>query len=95
MMGGVELGLDVAFYLYPCSLFATLAVSQLVRYRHRNDQSSAVVVDEKRAEKVNKLHNRLIRLVQSFLPALLVRPHARQTIAPFSQILTVQLSWSV
>lgn len=70
-MNGVELGLEIAFYLYPCSLFASLALAQLVRYRHRNDRVSAVV-DEKRAEKVNRLHNRLIRIVQSLLPPLLV-----------------------
>jgi hypothetical protein len=72
MTTGVEVGLEVAFYLYPCGLFVTLALSQLVSYQHRHERLP--VVDEKRVEKVNKLHNRLIRLVQLLLPPLLVCP---------------------
>ncbi|KAH6646692.1 ABC transporter [Truncatella angustata] len=73
-MGGVWTGLEVAFYLYPCGLFATLAVSQLVLYKRRNDPSSSStpVVDEKRLEKVNRLHNILLRVVQFLLVPLLL-----------------------
>ncbi|KAK6083152.1 heavy metal tolerance protein [Seiridium cupressi] len=72
MTSGVEVGLEVAFYLYPCGLFVTLALSQLVRYRHRHERVQEEVVDEKRAESVNRLHNRLIRLVQLLLLPLLL-----------------------
>lgn len=75
-MDGVETGLEVAFYLYPCGLFVTLALSQLIRYRRRSEQSPAVVVDEKRAERVNRIHNRLIRIAQFLLVPLLVSMNA-------------------
>lgn len=70
-MKGVQVGLEVAFYLYPCGLFVTLALSQLARHQRYNARSSPEV-DEKRAEQVNKVHNRIIRVAQALLLPLLL-----------------------
>lgn len=72
-MNGVQVGLEVAFYLYPCGLFVTLALAQLARHQRYNARSSPEAVDEKRAERVNRVSNRIIRIAQALiLPLLLV-----------------------
>lgn len=76
-MAGVQDGLDVAFYLYPCGLFVALLVSQSVAYyreRRRVNLGSSPVsnTDEKDAEKISRVYNWLIWVTQLLLCALLV-----------------------
>jgi len=72
-MAGLELGLEVAFYLYPVGLFVTLFAAQLVAYRYR-DAGTKQPVDEKSVEKVEVFYARLIRIIQLLLaPALASR----------------------
>lgn len=76
-MAGVQDALEVAFYLYPCGLFAALLVSQSVSYyRARRRESlglNPAPNDEKDAEKISRFYNRLIWATQLLLSALLVR----------------------
>lgn len=76
-MAGVQDGLEVAFYLYPCGLFVALLVSQSVAYyrerRRVNLGSSPNTQNEKDAEKISRLYNWLIWVTQLLLCALLVR----------------------
>lgn len=76
-MAGVQDGLEVAFYLYPCALFVALLVSQSVAYyrerRRVNLGSSPVPHNEKDAEKISRLYNWLNWVTQLLLCALLVR----------------------
>ncbi|KAI1153522.1 hypothetical protein F4825DRAFT_414574 [Nemania diffusa] len=70
-MANVELGLSIGFYLYPCSLFATLLLSQLARYRY-SYAGSGPEVDEKSTEKTRRLYARGVWLVQLALTLLLL-----------------------
>lgn len=74
-MAGVTLGLEVAFYLYPCGLFATLFLSQLIQYRPQSIDNKAArdVDDPERLEKVQRFYARLIWFFQLLLSPLLVR----------------------
>lgn len=76
-MAGVQDGLEVAFYLYPCGLFVALLVSQSVAYyreRRRVNLGSSSVSDtnEKDAEKISRVYNWLIWVTQTLLCVLLV-----------------------
>lgn len=74
MAGRVQLGLEVAFYLYPCGLFATLLGSQSVQYyreRHGKPNRDATA-DEKQAEATRRFYARLIWCFQFLLSLLLV-----------------------
>ena len=75
-MAGVQLGLEVAFYLYPCGLFATLLGSQSVQYyRERHGKPSRdSTADEKQAEATRRFYARLIWCFQLLLSLLLVSP---------------------
>lgn len=78
-MVGVQEGLEVAFYLLPCGLFATLLVSQSVAYYLERRRASSTAAtesnrtpeDEKQAEKSRRVYDRLIWAVQAVLSALL------------------------
>lgn len=70
-MAGLQLGLEVAFYLYPVGLFVALFSSQLISYRYR-DAGKALVFDEKSVAKVERFYARLIRGLQFLLTPLLV-----------------------
>jgi ATP-binding cassette, subfamily B, vacuolar membrane transporter HMT1/ACLQ len=72
-MAGRTLGLEVAFYLYPCGLLVTLFLSQLIQYRYRHlghDEPSQA----KRVEKIERFYARVIRVIQALLSILLVWP---------------------
>ncbi|KUI53152.1 Heavy metal tolerance protein [Cytospora mali] len=72
-MAGVQRGLEVAFYFYPCGLFVTLLVSQSVEYyRERHGKLRHDVTDEKTAESIRRLYARLIWCVQFILSLLLI-----------------------
>lgn len=75
-MAGVQQGLEVAFYLYPCGLFATLLGSQSVQYyRERHGKPSRdATADEKQAEATRRFYARLIWCFQLLLSLLLVSP---------------------
>lgn len=79
-MSGVQVGLEVAFYLYPCGLFVTLALAQLARHQRYNARSSPDV-DEKRAERVNRVYNRIIRIAQALILPLLVCEYLEKLLA--------------
>lgn len=79
MAAGVELGLEVAFYLYPCGLFLTLLGSQAVEYRREKQrensptsENSVSAEDEKDADKIRTRYAWLIWLAQILLSTLLV-----------------------
>lgn len=78
-MAGVQEGLEVAFYLYPCGLFVALLVSQSISYYRERRRASLglepVSNDEKDAEKIGRLYNRLIWVTQLLLCALLASRH--------------------
>lgn len=73
-MAGVQQGLEVAFYLYPCGLFATLLGSQSVQYyRERHGKLNRdATADEKQAESTRRFYARLIWCFQFVLSLLLV-----------------------
>lgn len=73
-MAGVQQGLEVAFYLYPCGLFATLLGSQSVQYyRERHGKPSRDATgDEKQAEATRRFYARLIWAFQLLLSLLVV-----------------------
>jgi hypothetical protein len=73
-MTDTELGLAIAFYIYPCGLFVTLFSSQLIRYRYRNADSLSVAVNEKNVPKAHRLYTKLIWIFQLLLFPLLVCP---------------------
>lgn len=74
MAGGVQQGLEVAFYLYPCGLFATLLGSESVQYyRERHGKPSRdASADEKQAEATRRFYARLIWCFQLVLSLLLL-----------------------
>ncbi|KAK0735158.1 P-loop containing nucleoside triphosphate hydrolase protein [Lasiosphaeria miniovina] len=74
-------GLNVAFYLYPCGLFATLAASESIDYfrtRARRQKSAgpgpaeAASANDKAADATRRLYARLIWLCQGVLAILLL-----------------------
>ncbi|KAI3398535.1 hypothetical protein diail_9059 [Diaporthe ilicicola] len=73
-MAGVQQGLEVAFYLYPCGLFATLLGSQSVQYyRERHGKLNRdAAADEKQAESTRRFYARLIWCFQLLLSLLLL-----------------------
>ncbi|KAK2610220.1 hypothetical protein N8I77_003670 [Diaporthe amygdali] len=73
-MAGVQTGLEVAFYLYPCGLFATLLGSQSVKYyRERYGKLNRdATADEKQAEATRRFYARLIWCFQLLLSLLLL-----------------------
>lgn len=81
-MAGVQLGLEVAFYLYPCGLFVTLLVSQAIYYiRERRQEtqassspSGAASADDKDADKIRQFYARLVWVFQFLLTLLLASP---------------------
>lgn len=70
-MAGVEIGLSIAFYFYPCAVLLTLFFSQLIWYRYR-EVGNDVTVDVKRADKAERLYAKLIWSLQLLLTPLLV-----------------------
>ncbi|TVY82207.1 ABC transporter aclQ [Lachnellula suecica] len=71
-MGDTELGLAIAFYLYPCGLFATLFSLQLIRYRYRDAGEPLTALDEKHVQKTHRLYTNLIWIFQLLLFPLLL-----------------------
>ncbi|CCF45598.1 hypothetical protein CH063_14633 [Colletotrichum higginsianum] len=72
MAGSTQLGLEVAFYLYPCGLFVTLLSSQsfqFYRERHGVTRQDAIDDEQKRAE---RLYARVIRALQLIVSLLLL-----------------------
>jgi ATP-binding cassette, subfamily B, vacuolar membrane transporter HMT1/ACLQ len=76
-MAGVQQGLQVAFYLYPVGLFATLLGSQSVQYyRERHGKPSRdATADDQQAEATRRFYARLIWCFQLVLSLLLVSPN--------------------
>ncbi|KAK4168390.1 hypothetical protein QBC43DRAFT_310178 [Cladorrhinum sp. PSN259] len=79
IMAGVQLGLAVAFYLYPCGLFLTLVTSQAIYYfRNRKRQQTSQgqpgqpPIDEKTEKEITKFYARQIWVLQLLLALLLV-----------------------
>lgn len=75
MAAGVEQGLEVAFYLYPCGLFATLLTSQAIYYyreRQGKQLPAPIAEDAKQAESIRRFYARTIWVLQFILSALLV-----------------------
>lgn len=73
-MAGVQQGLQVAFYFYPCALFTTLLLSQSIQYyrdRHGKLRQDGAI-DEKKAESIRWLYARLVWFFQLILSLLLV-----------------------
>jgi hypothetical protein len=73
-MAKTELGLAIAFYLYPCGLFATLFSSQLIRYRYRDADEPLAAINEKKGQRAHRLYTKLIWIFQLLLSPLLVCP---------------------
>lgn len=71
-MADIQLGLAIAFYLYPCGLFVTLFASQLIRYRYRDAEQPLAAINEKKVQKAHGLYTKLIWIFQLLLPSLLV-----------------------
>ncbi|KAF0316355.1 heavy metal tolerance protein [Colletotrichum asianum] len=70
-MAGMQLGLQVAFYLYPCGLFVALLGAQSVQFwRERRGGPRRDAPDEK-AVALRKFYNRLIWFFQLILSAVL------------------------
>ncbi|KAK0705469.1 ABC transporter [Lasiosphaeris hirsuta] len=75
-MAGVQLGLQVAFYLYPCGLFVALLTSQSIYYyRARQGRGSINLSNDdsnKNADSIRRFYARLIRGCQSILTLLII-----------------------
>ncbi|CAM1504934.1 Fc.00g025250.m01.CDS01 [Cosmosporella sp. VM-42] len=75
-MANTQVGLKVAFYVYPCLLFATLLGAQSLQfYRDRRRGSPASATDneqKKKAESIRRIHARVIWLLQLVLSVLLL-----------------------
>lgn len=75
-MAGVQLGLKVAFYIYPCLLFLTLlGVQSLQFYRNRHGEPRQSVTDaeqKKKAENTKRAFARVIWIFQFVLCLLLL-----------------------
>lgn len=78
-MARVQQGLEVAFYLYPCGLFAALLTSQSLDYfraRRASTLGSSKTTtsdDPEKAEGIRRFYARLLWLLQLMLSILLVR----------------------
>lgn len=71
-MAGLQLGLEIAFYLYPVALFVALFSAQLISFRRR-DSAKAPAPEEKNGEKAERFYARLIWVLQLLLTPSLVR----------------------
>jgi hypothetical protein len=71
-MANTELGLAVAFYLYPCGLFVTLFSSQLIRYRYQDADEDSAAIEDKKVQKTHRMYIKLIWIFQLLLSPLLV-----------------------
>jgi hypothetical protein len=71
-MADTELGLAIAFYIYPCGLLVTLFSSQLIRYRYRDADILSVAINEKKGSEAHRLYTKLIWIFQLLLSPLLV-----------------------
>ncbi|KIM93402.1 hypothetical protein OIDMADRAFT_35892 [Oidiodendron maius Zn] len=71
-MADTELGLAIAFYLYPCGLLLTLFSSQLVRYRYRDADEPSATINQKKDQKAHRLYTKLIWIFQLLLSPLLL-----------------------
>lgn len=91
----------MAFYLYPCGLFATLLGSQSVQYyRERHGKPSRdASADEKQAEATRRFYARLIWCFQLVLSLLLVSStwllNARTAVRPRLTSHSLPHSWPV
>ena len=75
MAAGVQLGLQIAFYSYPCGLFLSLITSQFIYYfrsRQRGQQASGDGDNDKGAEAIRSFYARLIRVSQFILTLLFI-----------------------
>lgn len=73
-MSGTQLGLEIAFYLYPCGLFVTLLSSQSFEfYRDRHGATRQSATDDEQ-KKASRFYARLIRFFQLILTLILVNP---------------------
>ncbi|TDZ15241.1 ABC transporter aclQ [Colletotrichum orbiculare MAFF 240422] len=71
-MAETQLGLQVAFYLYPCGLFVALLGSQTAQYwRERRGGPRRTATDEK-STSIRTFYNRLIRLFQLVLSLVIL-----------------------
>lgn len=75
-MAGAQLGLKVAFYAYPCSLFVILlGVQSLQYYLNRHGTADRNILDtdqKKRTEKIQRICSKLIWVLQLLLSLLLL-----------------------
>lgn len=72
-MADLQLGLEVAFYLYPVGLFTALFAAQLVAYRYRHAPRAVTADSDKdRADSLRNLYARLVYIVQLILTPALV-----------------------
>lgn len=76
-MAGTQQGLEVAFYLYPCGLFATLFVSQAIYYyRERaakaKQNADPAAASDNETNGLRRFYSILIRALQALLCALYV-----------------------
>lgn len=71
-MAETLLGLEVAFYLYPCGLFVTLLAAQSYQfYRDRHGVTRQTATDDEQ-KKASRLYARIIWGFQLILSLLLV-----------------------
>ncbi|WYZ39997.1 hypothetical protein EsH8_IV_000338 [Colletotrichum jinshuiense] len=71
-MSGTQLGLEIAFYLYPCGLFVTLLSSQSFEfYRDRHGATRQSATDDEQ-KKASRFYARLIRFFQLILTLILL-----------------------
>ncbi|KAI1858131.1 hypothetical protein JX265_010799 [Neoarthrinium moseri] len=68
-MAQVQLALEIAFYVYPCGLFATLSLSQLIR--HWRDRRNVSELADEGTEEFRRFHSRLTWGLQLLLALLL------------------------
>ena len=73
-MAGPQLGLQIAFYMYPCGLFTTLIASQSICYYlgRAADKGSGDDQNDKAAVAIWGVYARLMRVLQSLLSLLLL-----------------------
>src|SRR3569833_2008335 len=75
IMNGPRIGLQIAFYMYPCGLFATLITSQSICYylgRRAADKGGGGGENDKAAAAIRSVYARLMRVLQSLLSLLLL-----------------------
>lgn len=74
-MADAELGLKLAFYLYPCLVFATLLGSQTLQYylnRRRDSRRNASEEQKQKTDSIRRSHSHLIWFIQLLLSVLLL-----------------------